>query len=129
MDTEEFISHTLCCNYYYLIDMISVAITDCINMNNSNITGVMHAFRSEAVVEIRAKYVPLQGHPGPNSMVSHISQNIVISLWISHFGSLCDRDYPPNPLDQKLWVSHYPLAALLGKMAIPNDVILKIRKL
>ena len=41
--------------------------------------------------------------PGPNSVVSLISQNIEISLCIGHFESLCDRDYPPHPLDQMLW--------------------------
>ena len=29
-------------------------------------------------------------------------QNIEISLCIIHSESLCDRDYPPDPLDQKL---------------------------
>ena len=40
----------------------------------------------------------------------------VISLGISHFESLCSL-YPLDLLDQNFWVSSYPLAALLGKMA------------
>ena len=40
-----------------------------------------------------------ESQPRPTSVLSRISQNIEISLCISHSETLCDWHYPPDPLD------------------------------
>ena len=42
--------------------------------------------------------------PFTTGVISGLKKNMqkLISLCISHSESLCDRDYPPNLLDQKL---------------------------
>ena len=37
-----------------------------------------------------------------------------IRLCISPSESLCNKDYPPDPLHQKAWVSNQPFVAPLG---------------
>ena len=62
----------------------------------------------------RSEGCEFESHPGPNSVVSQISQSIEISRCIIHSESLCDCDYPPDPLDQKLldkmaqWLAQNP---------------------
>ena len=51
-----------------------------------------------------------------NSYMSEYNYASLIAS-VSHSGSLSDRDYPPDFLDQKLRKNNYLLAVFLGKMA------------
>ena len=51
-----------------------------------------------------------ESHPGPNSVASQISQNIEISLCISHSESLHDSDYPHD-----LWIK-----SLVSQIEVTN---------